>query len=60
MIKLETEQWWLEDRNSIERILSGYKYKAIKDKKYPDSINKRWISRNNTSQFIGLSFTTKR
>ena len=29
MIKLETEQWWLEDRNSIKRILSGYKYKAI-------------------------------
>lgn len=38
----------------------GYKYKAINDKQYPDSINKRWVSRNNTSQFIGLSFTTKK
>jgi hypothetical protein len=37
----------------------GYKYRALKDKKFPDSIGKRWITRDNLSQFMSLSFTTK-
>ena len=38
----------------------GYKYQAISDKKYPDSIGRRWITRDNIAQFMSFSMITKK
>ena len=38
----------------------GYKYRALTDKQYPDSIGRRWVKRQNALQFIGASFVTQK
>lgn len=38
----------------------GYKYRALTDKQYPDSIGRRWVKRDNPLQFIGASFITQK
>ena len=38
----------------------GYKYRAMNDKQYPDSIGRRWVKRQNSLQFIGASFVTQK
>lgn len=50
-----------EQQLTYDKLYSGggYKYKALQDKKFPESIGKRWVQRENTLQFIGASFVTK-